>query len=104
MVMVTTKKGMKMAYDETVEAVKMLSAVTALDRPLTGLRIKRLTDVLCSLTTEEKARLRLETCWQGGNSSTRFGLSKCRVGRCKKLGVGRNTSDNKELQIWAVWS
>ena len=49
-------------------------------------------------------RLRLEEC-ADEQSGRRYGLARCRVGRCIKLGGGgRNKGSRYAYQVWAVWA
>lgn len=92
-------------FDVDIYAVeqtkKQLSEVTG---GITSGRISNLSVLFDILTTEEKAKLRIEECtdeWTG----CRYGNAKCRKGKAKNIGSGgRNRGSNYSYQIWAVWN
>lgn len=66
-------------------------------------RRQALLRVLARLSAADAARLRVEEC-ADEKTGVRYGLARCRAGRCYKIGGGKNKESHHAYQLWAVWN
>lgn len=87
-----------------LEAFRMLVESPIREPKITTERLKKLASVIQRLDTNERSKLRIETCAHGGRNANRYGNAKKRKGKAVKIGHYGRHSNQPEQQIWAVWS
>lgn len=66
-------------------------------------RITRVFEVCGILSVQDQQKLRVEQC-SASFDGKRYGLAKCRIGQCAKLGGGGHGKGQKPYELWLVWT